>query len=88
MLHTPKHTFALSIVLHVPHIRKPLFSVHKLYRDYNVYFEFHASVFYVKDPPPRQYSFMVKVIMVSMFCLSLLPCNPLGLLFFLRLYIC
>jgi hypothetical protein len=49
MLHTSKHTFTLSIVLHVPHTTKPLFSVQKFYRDYNTYFEFHASVFYVKD---------------------------------------
>jgi len=49
MLQTPKHTFNLSIILHVPHITKPLFFVHKFYRDYNIYFEFHASVFYVKD---------------------------------------
>ena len=48
-LHTPKHTFTLSIVLHMPHITKPLFYVQKLYHDYNVYFEFHAFVFYIKD---------------------------------------
>ena len=45
----PKHTLKLSNVLHVPHITKPLLSVQKFYRDNNVYFEFHASVFYVKD---------------------------------------
>jgi hypothetical protein len=49
MLCSPKHTFTLSNVLHVPHITKPLLSVHKFYCDNNVYFEFHTSVFYVKD---------------------------------------
>jgi hypothetical protein len=49
MLHISKHTFTLSNVLHVPHITKPLLSIHKFYRDNNVYYEFHASVFYVKD---------------------------------------
>jgi histone deacetylase 1/2 len=48
MLRSSKHTFTLSNV-HVPHITKPLLSIHKFYRDNNVYFEFHASVFYVKD---------------------------------------
>jgi len=48
-LHSPKHTFTLSNVLHVSHITKPLLSVQKFCRDNNVYFEFHASVFYVKD---------------------------------------
>jgi len=49
MLRSSKHTFILSNVLHVPHITKPLLSIQKFYRDNNVYFEFHASVFYVKD---------------------------------------
>ena len=49
MLHTSKRTFTLSNVLHVSHITKPLLYVHKFYRDNNVYYEFHASVFYVKD---------------------------------------
>ena len=49
MLHSPKYTFTLSNVFHVPHIIKPLLSVQKFRRDNNVYFEFHASVFYVKD---------------------------------------
>jgi len=48
-LHSTKHTFTLSNVLHVSHITKPLLSVQKFCRDNNVYFEFHASVFYVKD---------------------------------------
>jgi len=41
--------FTLSNVLYVPHITKPLLSVQKFCRDNHVYFEFHASVFYVKD---------------------------------------
>jgi histone deacetylase 1/2 len=48
-LHSPKRMFTLSNVLHVPHITKPLLSVQKFYRDNHVYFEFHASMFYVKD---------------------------------------
>jgi hypothetical protein len=50
--HTTLHslsTFKLSNVLHVPHITKPLLSVQKFCHDNNVYFEFHASVFYAKD---------------------------------------
>jgi hypothetical protein len=49
MLRSPERVFTLSNVLHVPHIIKPLLSVQKIYRDNNIYFEFHASVFYVKD---------------------------------------
>ena len=49
MLHSPKRTFTLSNVLHIPHITKPLLVVKKIYRDNNVYFDFNASVFYVKD---------------------------------------
>jgi len=49
MLRSPKGTFTLSNVLHVPHITKPLLSAQKIYCDNNVYFEFHASVFFVKD---------------------------------------
>jgi len=48
-LHSPKRTFTLSNGLHVPHITKPLLFVQKNFHDNNVYFEFHASVFYVKD---------------------------------------
>jgi hypothetical protein len=33
----------------VPHITKPLLSIQKLCRDNHVYFEFHTSIFYVKD---------------------------------------
>ena len=48
-LHSPKRIFTLSNVLHVPYITKSLLSVQKLYRDNHVYFEFYASMFYVKD---------------------------------------
>jgi histone deacetylase 1/2 len=48
-LHSPKRMFTLSNVLHVPHITKPLLYVQKFCRDNYVYFEFHASIFYVKD---------------------------------------
>jgi histone deacetylase 1/2 len=41
--------FTLSNVLYVPHITKPLLSVQKFFRDNHIYFEFHASMFYVKD---------------------------------------
>jgi hypothetical protein len=49
MLHSPKRTFTLSNVLHVPHITKPFLFVQKFYRDNNVCFKFHASAFYIKD---------------------------------------
>ena len=48
-LHSPKCIFKLSNVLHVPHITKPLLFIDKFYHDNNVYFEFHVSVFYIKD---------------------------------------
>jgi histone deacetylase 1/2 len=48
-LYTPKHTFILSNVLHVPHIKKPLLFVQKFCIENNVFFEFHSSMFYVKD---------------------------------------
>jgi hypothetical protein len=49
MLHSPKRDFILSSVPHVSYITKPLLSVQIFYRDNNIYFEFHASVFYIKD---------------------------------------
>jgi histone deacetylase 1/2 len=49
VLRSPKYTFTLSSILHVPHITKPLLSVQNFCHDNNVYFEFHASMFYVKD---------------------------------------
>jgi len=48
-LHSPKHIFTLSNVLHVPYITKLLLSVQKFCRDNHVYFECYTSVFYVKD---------------------------------------
>jgi len=48
-LHSPKRMFTLSNVLHVPHITKLLLFVQKFCRDNHVYFEFHASMFYLKD---------------------------------------
>jgi hypothetical protein len=48
-LHSSKRMFTLSNVLHMPHITKLLLSVQKFCRDNHVYFEFHASMFYVKD---------------------------------------
>ena len=41
--------FTLSNVLHVPHITKLLLSIQKFSHDNHVYFEFHASMFYMKD---------------------------------------
>jgi hypothetical protein len=49
MLHSSKCIFKLSNVFHVPRNTKPLLSVQNFYCDNHVYFEFHASVFYVKD---------------------------------------
>jgi len=49
MLCSPKRTFTSSNILHIPHITKPLLSVQKIYHDNNVYFEFHVSMFCVKD---------------------------------------
>ena len=49
MLRSRKHTFTLSNVLHIPHTTKPLLSVQKFCRYNNIYFEFQASMFYVKD---------------------------------------
>ena len=48
-LHFPKHIFKLSNVLHVPHITKSLLSIKKFCHHNHVHFEFHDSVFYVKD---------------------------------------
>ena len=48
-IHSPKHTFTLSNILHVPDIKKPLLSVLKFYLENNVFFEFHPFLFYVKD---------------------------------------
>jgi histone deacetylase 1/2 len=48
-IQSPKRTFTLSNILHVPTIKKPLLSVQKFCLENNVFFEFHPFVFYVKD---------------------------------------
>jgi histone deacetylase 1/2 len=48
-IHSPKRTFTLSNILHVPTIKKPLLSVQNFCLENNVFFEFHPFVFYVKD---------------------------------------
>ncbi|KAJ0808584.1 putative RNA-directed DNA polymerase [Helianthus annuus] len=47
--HSPNKTFSLSNILHVPQIKRNLLSVQKFCHDNNVFFEFHASFFAVKD---------------------------------------
>jgi len=89
-LHSPKHIFTLSNVLHVPHITKLLLSAQKFCRDNHVYFECYASVFYVKDLITK-FSFLVRVIMVFMTSSSLLSHQFLklfGLFASLRLLTC
>ena len=89
-LHSPKHIFTLSNVLHVPHITKLLLSAQKFCRDNHVYFECYASVFYVKDLITK-FSFLVRVIMVFMTSPSLLSHQFLklfGLFASLRLLTC
>ena len=48
-IRSPKHTFTLSNILHVPGIKKPLLSIQKFNLENNVFFEFHPFLFYVKD---------------------------------------
>jgi histone deacetylase 1/2 len=48
-IRSPKCTFTLSNILYVPAIKKPLLSVQKFYLENNVFFEFHSSLFYVKE---------------------------------------
>jgi histone deacetylase 1/2 len=48
-IHSPKRTFTLSNILHVPAIKKPLLSVQKFCLENNVFFEFHSCFFYIKD---------------------------------------
>ena len=48
-IHSPKHTFTLSNILHVLHIEKPLLSVQKFCLKNNEFFEFHLFLFYVTD---------------------------------------
>jgi len=49
ILRTPKRVFLLSSVLHVPKIKKRLLSIQQFCCENCVFFEFHSSVFYVKD---------------------------------------
>jgi hypothetical protein len=48
-IRSPKHTFTLSNILHVSHIKIPLLSVQNFFLENNVFFEFHPFLFYVKD---------------------------------------
>ena len=48
-IRSPKCTFTLSNILHMPHIKKPLLSIQKFCLENNVFFEFHSFLFYVKD---------------------------------------
>jgi len=54
LLHTPKRVFTLSNILHVPHIKKKLLYVQQFCHENYVFFEFHSSVFYVKDPITKE----------------------------------
>nr|KAJ0189895.1 hypothetical protein LSAT_V11C800417220 [Lactuca sativa] len=47
--HSPNKTFNLKRILHVPSITQNLLSVQQFCLDNNVYFEFHANFFCVKD---------------------------------------
>ncbi|MFS8009363.1 hypothetical protein Hanom_Chr14g01283861 [Helianthus anomalus] len=46
---SPNKTFYLKDILHVPTLKRNLLSVQKFCQDNNVYFEFHATFFSVKD---------------------------------------
>ena len=48
-LSSPSKSFVLNQILLVPDIKKNLLSVHCFCQDNNVFFEFHASFFLVKD---------------------------------------
>ncbi|GJU99551.1 hypothetical protein Tco_1328822 [Tanacetum coccineum] len=51
--YSPSKTFSLSNILHVPQITQNLLSVQKLCHDNNVFFEFHSTLFAVKDTSTR-----------------------------------
>jgi hypothetical protein len=74
ILHTPKRVFTLSNILHVLKIKKRILYVQQFYRENCVFFEFHSSVFYVKDLITKEVLFLVRVKMVFTSFQSLLPC--------------
>lgn len=47
-------SLALKNILHVPHINKHLLSAHKLVSDNDVFIEFHADAFFVKDKATKK----------------------------------
>jgi hypothetical protein len=55
ILHTLKHAFTFSNILHVSYIKKRLLSVQQFCRENFVFFEFHSSVFYVKDLTTKEF---------------------------------
>ncbi|KAJ0727195.1 putative RNA-directed DNA polymerase [Helianthus annuus] len=52
-IYTPHKTFNISNILHVPALKQNLLSVQKFCSDNDVFFEFHASFFVVKDESTR-----------------------------------
>jgi transposase InsO family protein len=56
-IHSPNFSFNLFDVLHVPHIKKNLLSVHQFTKSTNTYFEFHPFNFFVKDRATRKILF-------------------------------
>jgi hypothetical protein len=49
VLHTPDSSLHLNNILHVPNASKNLLSVHKLTLDNDIFIEFHALFFLIKD---------------------------------------
>jgi hypothetical protein len=54
MLHTPYHHILLNKVLHIPHTKKNLISIHKLTSHNHAYPEYHPHFFLVKDQTSRK----------------------------------
>jgi hypothetical protein len=52
-LSSPRRSFLLKQLMHVPSIYKNLLSVRQFAHDNNVYFEFHSSFFVIKDCQTR-----------------------------------
>ncbi|KAJ0507849.1 putative GAG-pre-integrase domain-containing protein [Helianthus annuus] len=52
-IYSPNKTLTLSNVLHVPQLKRNFLSVQNFCVDNNVFFEFHASYFVVKDESTR-----------------------------------